>query len=274
MTLELASIDLKQKDFQRICSLVYRLAGIRLMEGKQGLVRSRLMKRLRALRLSDFGQYMDYVQSDRTSAELSQMIDEITTNKTSFFREEQHFEYLRTFILPELKSKNQAARIWSAGCSSGEEPFSIAIALREEWRDIDQCDIRILATDLSQRVLSEARAAVYDKDSLKGLPDSILRRYFHRQLRAAGEYQVNDEVRKMVCFARLNLMDDWPMKGLFDVIFCRNVMIYFDKQTQQALVERFWGCLEKGGHLFVGHSESLSGSSHRFRYVQPATYMK
>jgi chemotaxis protein methyltransferase CheR len=269
----LSQTELRQSDFQKISQIVYQFSGIRFNTGKEELVRSRLMKRLRALSLHSFSAYLRYVNEDRTSQELRTMIDCLTTNKTSFFREKQHFDYLGAHILPDLK-KRAGLRIWSAGCSSGEEPYSIAMLLHDEWADI-QADVRILATDISERVLSKAATAEYERESILDVPPAYLLKYFTTTRTGSSKtYTVQDNIKKMVRFARLNLMDEWPMKRPFDVIFCRNVMIYFDSATQRQLVQRFCEMLVPGGHLLVGHSESLVANSTGFKYIQPATYMK
>jgi chemotaxis protein methyltransferase CheR len=203
------------------------------------------------------------------------MVDALTTNKTNFFREAQHFDYLRQRLIPQVRAVPRPLRFWSAGCSSGEEPYTLAIVLREELPDVDHRDIRILATDISTRILAVARQAVYEQETLRDLPNTVLQRYFTlvRQ-EPAPAYQVKESVRSMVRLARLNLMEQWPMTGPFEVIFCRNVMIYFDKKTQERLVQRFWDLLAPGGHLFIGHSEGLTAGRHAFRYVQPAVYIK
>jgi chemotaxis protein methyltransferase CheR len=266
---------LRPGDFHKISQIVYAFSGIRLNQGKEELVRSRLIKRLRALGLKSFGAYLRYVDADRSSQELRSMIDCLTTNKTSFFRENQHFEYMRSHILPGLKNHSKGVRVWSAGCSSGEEPYSIAMLFREEWSEITQPDVRILATDISERMLTKARTGEYEKENLQDVPPAYLMKYFVSSPNSATKtYSVQDTIKKMVRFARLNLMDDWPMKGPFNLIFCRNVMIYFDNSTQRKLVQRFHDILVPGGHLLVGHSESLIANSCGFKYIQPATYMK
>lgn len=269
-----ANASLNRAQFEKISGLVYKESGINLQPGKEELIKSRLTKRLNMLSLESFDQYLGYIERDRTGAELTIMVEALTTNKTFFFREIQHFDYLRQQILPQMKAGGRV-RIWSAGCSSGEEPYSIGILLREELKDVDRRDTQILATDLSSAILAKAREAVYQSDTLSEVPQHLLRKYFTpTQDKSAACYRVNDPVRRMVRLARLNLMGAWPMKGPFDVIFCRNVMIYFDKPTQQALVRRFWELLSPGGHLFVGHAESLTASSTGFRYIRPAVYVK
>jgi chemotaxis protein methyltransferase CheR len=266
---------LHSADFETISQLVYHCSGIRLAQGKEELVRSRLMKRLRALGIDNFHGYLKYVKEDRSAQELNIMIDALTTNKTSFFRENQHFDYMRAHILPVLKKRGAGIRLWSAGCSSGEEPYSIAMLLCEEWPQIDYTNVRILATDISERILAKARNGEYEKDNMQGIPPSYLSKYFNLvQSQPNRIYGINDRIKNMVRFARLNLIGEWPMKGPFDVIFCRNVMIYFDSETQGRLVRRFGGLLVTGGHLLIGHSESLVANSSGLKYMQPATYMK
>jgi chemotaxis protein methyltransferase CheR len=269
----LMPIKLKNRQFETISRLVYQLSGINLTPCKQELVRARLTKRLRALGLKSFDAYMDYLRHDNPEGELVAMIESMTTNKTSFFRESQHFDYLCRKIVPALKDRK--IRIWSAGCSSGEEPYSAAILLNEAIQDLALWDIRILATDLSSRMLSLGRKGIYNNKSLHDVSPLLISKFFTCvEPNPMRHYQVVAPLRRQVHFARLNLMGEWPMRGLFDVIFCRNVMIYFDKPAQEQLVNRFWKLLKPGGHLFVGHSESLAGLPHPFLYVEPAIYIK
>ncbi|NIA29223.1 MAG: hypothetical protein GWP06_04820 [Actinobacteria bacterium] len=269
----LMSIELSETQFKKISQMTYRLCGIQLPNGKQQLVKARLLKRLHALNLGSFEQYMKYIERDGADHELVNMIDFLTTNKTSFFREFQHFDFLRQHVLPGFKGGR--LRLWSAGCSSGEEPYSIAMLLREEIANIDRYDVRILATDISTRVLEGAREGVYEENTLRDVSPKFRQKYFscvRREL--PSTYRVKDNLKALIQFARLNLMENWPMKGPFDVIFCRNVMIYFDKETRKELIHRFWELLGAGGYLFVGHSESLTTLSHELAYVQPAVYIK
>jgi chemotaxis protein methyltransferase CheR len=191
----------------------------------------------------------------------------------SFLRESSHFDYLRDSVFPTL---NGPVRIWSAGCSSGEEPYTLAMLCNESFSDIATRDVRILSTDISHRVLGTAKAATYPAEHMSDVPNAWMNKYWVKKADAGGRpvYEANKALRRLVHFAKLNLMEQWPMKGPFDAILCRNVMIYFDKATQQQLVERYWALLRPGGHLFVGHSESLTGLTHRFRYVMPAVYVK
>jgi chemotaxis protein methyltransferase CheR len=263
--------ELRDGEMQRIAELVHGVAGIDLQHGKEGLVRSRLGRRLRELGLPDFAAYLRVVEEDATRAELKEMVDALTTNKTSFFREAQHFDYLRDVVLPFFGADGHPPRLWSAGCSSGEEAYTLGMVLRDGLPEPLARDARILASDISARMIARARDAVYGAELLAELPRDVVLRHFT----PVGEdrWQVAEPVRRLVRCARLNLMSRWPMYGPFDVIFCRNVMIYFDRPTQTALVERFRALLVPGGHLVVGHSESLTGMAHGLSYVQPGVYV-
>ena len=276
MSTAAAQAELTEAQFRRISALAYRAIGINLQLGKEGLVRSRLSKRLRELGLSSFDAYLEHIESEAGRPELAQMVDALTTNKTDFFREIEHFHFLREHVLPALTRDGRGRlRIWSAACSSGEEPYSIAMLLREELPSLDRMDVRILATDISARVLARARDGEYGEATLAPVSQALLRKYFTPLGPASSQrYRASDGLRSLVRFARLNLIGPWPMRGPFDVIFCRNVMIYFDKATQERLVARFWELLAPGGYLLVGHSESLTSLAHDFRYLRPAVYVK
>jgi chemotaxis protein methyltransferase CheR len=270
------SISLTEAQFDQVSDLVRKLCGINLHVGKKELVKARLNKRLRKLGLRCFSQYLDYIRQDTTGVELTMMLDCISTNLTSFFREADHFEYLGGELLAKLAGRGQRRlRVWSAGCSSGEEPYSLAILLNEKIPDIQRWDVRILATDLSTRALDTALQGEYGADRLKTVPANVRGKYFVAEGRGREKtFRANNRLRDLITFGRLNLMESWPMKGPFDVIFCRNVMIYFDKSTQGELVNRYFDLLGSGGTLFIGHSESLTGVKHRFRYVRPTVYEK
>jgi chemotaxis protein methyltransferase CheR len=267
------SAELGEREFRQVSEIVYGICGINLKNGKEALVRARLMKRLRVLKMESFREYIKFIKCDEGRDEVGLLIDVMTTNKTSFFREADHFTFLRDEVLPEMNT--QRMRFWTAACSSGEEPFSLSMLLHENIPNIQSKDILILATDISMSMLERARSAVYGEDRIQDLPPAFLKKYF---VRVQGEhirtYRVADKVKANVRLAWLNLLDPWPMKGPLNVIFCRNVMIYFDRSTQQALITRFWDLLEPGGYLFVGHSEGLSAIKHKFRYVKPAIYRK
>lgn len=269
----LLTAELTESQFHKICGLVYDTSGIKLKKGKEALVRARLMKRLRALDIRNIADYLKLIESDSGTVELDSLIDVMTTNKTSFFREIEHFHYLRDIILPALDE--QRLRFWSAACSSGEEPYSLAMLLQQNLANISARDVLILATDISRQMLEKAHKAVYERKTLQGVADQPYAKYFVK-LRNGNQQQcqIVGEVRQLVRFAWLNLLEHWPMKGPFNVVFCRNVMIYFDRPTQQKLIDRFWNIIAPGGYLFVGHSEGLSGVNHRFQYVKPAIYRK
>jgi chemotaxis protein methyltransferase CheR len=273
MAVDFFSLKLNDRQFDKISKMVYQVSGIDLHQGKEELVKARLLKRLRALQIPNFDRYLKYIEKDSKGTEIQEMVDVLTTNKTHFFREMEHLNFLKDKIMPNLKKDR--IRIWSAGCSSGEEPYSIAIVLREMFPDIGSRDVKILATDISDRMLEKARYGTYDEELVKSFPPQYRSGSFVAAERVRPrKYAIAPAVKSLVYFAKLNLMEQWPMSGPFDVIFCRNVMIYFDKPTQESLVKRFWDVLADGGYLLVGHSESLTFLSHNYRYIQPAVYKK
>jgi chemotaxis protein methyltransferase CheR len=265
---------LTAREFEQFRRLAYEKFGLDLRNGKETLVSARLGKKIRELNFRSFQEYYHHVLEDRTGEALIALIDALTTNHTSFFREPAHFEFLRQTILPGLRERDRIA-IWSAACSTGEEPYSIAFGLLEELGEAALAKIRILATDISTRVLANAQRGAYPTERFDGIPAHQLRRYLLRgEQRFKDWYRVKPEVRAVVEFRRLNLVERFSHLGPFPVIFCRNVMIYFDKPTQQDLVKRLAGCLEPGGYLLIGHAESLNGVDHPLRYVRPAIYRK
>jgi len=273
------AFDLKNSDFEKISRLVYEQCGIFLHEGKKELVKARLSKRLRAGNYQSFSDYYRYVTTEEGTDELISMIDSISTNLTSFFREESHFVRLRHIIQSVLDragshgAKNKF-KIWSAGCSTGEEAYTLAITVLEA-AGTKAFDASILATDISTKVLRIADTAIYTQDRVKGIAMPILKKYFQVGTgRSEGQVRVKPELKKMIEFRRFNLMDRFGSSQEFDVIFCRNVMIYFDKITQNDLVNKFYDSLKSGGYFFVGHSESLTGLKHNFKYVEPSVYQK
>ena len=270
-TTSITTPDLSSDQFQRVSRLLHDYCGIFLQKGKEGLVKSRLIKRLHLLGMPTFKQYLSHVASTAGTTELTAMIDALTTNKTNFFREPQHFEFIKRRLVPESAANGQPPCIWSAGCSSGEEPYSLAITLIEGLPPAMAAKARVLATDISTRVIEIAREAIYSAESLRDVPLQLVRTHFTAE---AESYRVHTRVRAAVRFAHLNLIRPWPMRGPFDAIFCRNVMIYFDRPTQQELVRRFVSILRPGGYLFVGHAESISAAGQGLRYVQPAVYLK
>jgi len=269
--------ELKNADFDKISRLVYEQCGIFLHEGKKELVKARLSKRLRAGNYKSFSDYYHYVTTDEGTDELISMIDSITTNLTSFFREESHFVRLRQIIhasQDKVAASRNKFKIWSAGCSTGEEPYTLAITVLEASGN-RPFDASILATDISTKVLRIADAGVYHHDRVKNIAMPILKKYFQVGTgRSEGQVRVKNELKKMIEFRRFNLMDRFGAHQEYDVIFCRNVMIYFDKKTQNELVNKFHDSLKSGGYFFVGHSESLTGLKHSFKYVEPSVYLK
>jgi chemotaxis protein methyltransferase CheR len=254
-------------ELQRIQKLALSTFGLDLRSGKEELIMARIGKVMRKQNLASFSDYYEYVVADRTGTALAEMIDALTTNFTSFFRENAHFELLRRTILPALKK--DTVRIWSAACSSGEEPYSIAFCLH----DAGLSSAGVLATDISQKVLREASEGVYKLDDLKSIPPDQRQRYFLAGVGAkAGWYKVKPEIRRLVTFAEQNLIGPLSVKGPFDVIFCRNVMIYFNKTTQQEVIHSLQQKLAPGGYLLIGHSETLNNVQHSLRYMSPAVY--
>ena len=271
--------ELRDIDFEKISRLVYEQCGINLHLGKKELVKARLGKRLRKEKIGSFADYYRHVTAEGGMDELIAMIDSISTNLTSFFREESHFHKLREVVPSMVAASGNGRhlprlRIWSAGCSTGEEPYSLAITLKE-LVDVGEIDLKILATDISTEVLRTAADGVYPKERIKNIPPLLLRKYFQvGQKRWSGHYRVKKEIRDIVRFRRFNLMKTLPVDNPFDIIFCRNVMIYFDKETQKNLIDRYHGCLKEGGYFFVGHTESLTGLKHPFQYIEPSMYRK
>lgn len=269
---------LSERDFWRFSTLVYEKCGINLHDGKKELVRARLNKRLREGSFKDFKAYYRFLTEKDSGDELVRMLDAISTNLTSFFRENKHFDFLNEKVFPsyvEEKKRPRTLRLWSAGCSSGEEPYSLAIWLLEYFNESLPFDVKILATDISSKVLTLAQRGVYTSQKLANMPKQFLRKYFQRGHGSQeGNFRIKQSVSELIVFKRFNLMAPFPFKEVFNVIFCRNVMIYFDKKTQQALVDKFYESLSQGGYLFVGHSESLTGIRHNFEYVMPSIYRK
>ena len=244
-------------EYRRIAKVARSAAGLMIPESKSAMVRSRLAKRMRVLGIERVSAYLDRVEGGDTD-ELREMVAVLTTNVTSFFREDHHFKLLASDIADGLLAKARAGgkvRIWSAGCSLGAEPVSIAITLLEHSTAFLTTDTRILATDIDQHVLASAKSGTYAQDMVRGISPEYMKRYFRP---CDGQMvAVSNDVRKMISFRELNLIGAWPMRGRFDLIFCRNVAIYFDEETQSAIWSRFAECLVPGGWLFVGHSERV-----------------
>lgn len=263
------------EEFQRFRALIYDESGISLGEGKESFLASRLSKRLHDLDLATFSEYYAAVIEDAAREEFTLLLDLISTNKTDFFREPKHFDFLREQILPELDSAKRI-RIWSSACSTGEEPYTIAMTLYEALQSAEQWDMKILASDLSTRVLAKAASGLYNEDRFRDVPPDVMKRHFLRgRGEQAGVFKVKPHLADAITFRRINLMDDrFPIKNPLDLIFCRNVMIYFDRPTQETLVNKFHRYLKPGGYLFIGHSESLQWVTHPFKPLAPTIYQK
>lgn len=267
-----------KRDFDRIRALVRQHTGIALSDAKRDMVYSRLARRLRRLGFESFEPYCTLLEKG-DSEELVQLVNAITTNLTAFFREAHHFDYLAATVLPRLwqdKAASRRLRIWSAGCSTGEEAYSIAMVVKETLPPARVWDVKILATDIDSDVLAVAQRGVYKEERVHGLSHPRLQRWFRRGAGTnAGLVRVVPELQELITFRQLNLMHEWPMRGSFDIIFCRNVVIYFAKATQQQLFERFADLLDgTHGYLFVGHSETLYNLSERFELIHKTTYRK
>lgn len=265
------------KDFNFIRKLIADNAGININQGKRELVYARLTKRLRALELNSFRQYCRRIE-EGDNHELINCIDAITTNVTYFFRENHHFEFLSDCILPSFisdspQSRKKRLRIWSAGCSTGEEAYSIEIILRQ-FSEFDYWDTKILATDLSTNVLRIAKEGIYRRSQIENVTKDNLRKWFRKNSQDRNLVKVRPELKRRIYFKRLNLNQEWKIKGPIDVIFCRNVVIYFDKDTQKRLFDRFADILSENGFLIIGHSETMFGISDRFKMVSRTIYKK
>ena len=265
---------LSDREFEEIRRLVRAHTGIALAESKRELVYSRLVRRLRRLALPTFAAYLELLGRGEP-AELEEFSNAITTNLTSFFREGHHFEFLAETVLPALEKRNAGARrlrIWSAGCSTGEEPYSVAIALQESMARFRGWDVKLLATDLDSQVVAHAQAGEYRAERFEKMPASRRERWFDQT--RPGVYTASAALKSLITFRQLNLMHPWPFRGPFDVIFCRNVVIYFDKETQRALFDRMADLQRDDDHLFIGHSESLFKVCDRYQLIGKTVYRK
>jgi chemotaxis protein methyltransferase CheR len=273
--------DISHRDYTRLSELIYNECGIKMPPAKKTMLVARLQKRLRSLDMKSFGDYIDYLFGpDGIKDELVRMIDLITTNKTDFFREPHHFDYLLQRVLPEWIQKHGASgrrlMLWSAGCSTGEEPYTLAMVLNEFAASCTGFDYQILATDISTRVLEKAEQAVYGEERVDAVPSPLKHKYLLRSKdRRSGKVRVAPGLREKVRFRRLNLMDEnFGLREPMDIIFCRNVIIYFDRQTQERLLNKFYAHLRKDGFIFMGHSETLNGLDVPLIMVYPTVYKK
>ncbi len=272
------SLDLSNKEFQLFQEIIYRETGIHMSDKKRKLIVARLSKRLRALNLNTFTEYYEYLnESSHADGEIVNLVNRVTTNKTDFFRERHHFDFLLKELYPRIIAESRIngvrrLRIWSAGCSSGEEPYTLAMVTLEAFKGERGWDIKILATDLDTEILQKAVNGVYPTQAIIPVPKEYLHKYF---VRKGESYEASNELRSMIAFRKLNLMNEtFPMKNPFDIVFCRNVIIYFDTKTKEELLNKFHHHLKPKGHIFIGHSESLMHMKERFRYLKHTIYQK
>ena len=268
------SAQLDQKTFKQFADLIYQKAGIHLADHKHSLVSARLGKRMRFLKINNFDEYYDFVQNESSQQELIELLDAISTNVTFFYREPKHFEMLESVLRDWAAAGQTRFRIWCAASSTGEEPYTIALTLSETLPSTR--DVKILATDISNTVLNTARRGVYDAKKLEKISKRLIDKYFSPiQNKGPKIFQINDQIKNLIRFSWLNLSTPpFPMRGPLDVIFCRNVMIYFDNEVRQRLLNEMYRLLKPGGYLMVGHAESLSGLMSSFKSVRPSVYRK
>ncbi len=264
-----------QRDFRFLSETIHQRTGIVVSDDKFNMFYSRLSRRVRALQLSSFKAYCDVIKNDQDGVETNELINAITTNLTAFFRENHHFEYLSQAVIPDLASKNtdRSRKVWSAGCSTGEEPYSLAITLKEAGLST-AWTIDLQATDLDSNVLATASRGIYAMSRVEGMSKSRLKRWFLKGKGSQkGMVRVKPELTRMINFGQLNLMDNWRVEAK-DIIFCRNVIIYFNKETKTRLVNMYADSLKLGGYLFIGHSESLYKITDRFELIGNTVYRK
>ncbi len=261
------------QEFRLLAGLAQERTGIVLAENKKDMVYARLVRRLRALKLTSFAEYCDLMQGAGGDDEIGNLVNAITTNLTSFFREKHHFDHLEKEVLAPLAAqKSRRLRIWSAGCSAGMEPYSIAMTMKGAIKDISLWDARILATDIDTNMLNTAAAGEYDAQQYENIPAH----YAADVMKSKNEERIrmSNDLKELIAFKPLNLLEHWPMKGPFDAVFCRNVVIYFDKQTQMTLFNRIADLIKPNGWLYIGHSESLFKVCDRFELVGRTIYRK
>lgn len=269
--MEQGEISLSEREFSRIKARVYKVAGISLSDAKRTLVVSRLSKVVRALGLSSFDSYVDHLERGGSAQDSQEFVNALTTNLTRFYREDHHFDHLRTYVAGLISSKPRGARIriWSAGCSTGQEPYTIGMDLLGAFPELKRWDFKILATDIDTAVIAKAARGIYPENETAGLSPERLKPF---QRLGDGTVKVPDAVRELISFKPLNLIGQWPMKGPFDAIFCRNVAIYFDKPTQGEVFGRFSKLLAADAFLYIGHSENLGSGGEGFRLVGKTIY--
>lgn len=269
-------ISISEKEFAQLATFIQKNYGIHLKKEKQTLITGRLHKVLNELGLKSFSEYYEYLVSDQTGVALAVLVDKITTNHTYFMREAEHFAYFRDQVLPFWKNniKNHDLRVWCAASSTGEEPYTLAMIISDFFEsEKNMWDTKLLATDLSQAALTAAKSGVYSNERLAEIPAYWKSKYFVKH--DALNMRATDALKHQVIYRRFNLIDDvFPFKKKMHVIFCRNVMIYFDQKTKEVLINKLYDLMEPGGYLFIGHSESLNRETTLFKYIRPAVYRK
>ncbi len=269
-------VAIREDEFQEFSEYIKKQFGIYLKPEKKTLVEGRLGPLMNRMNFGSLGEYMRYVHADKTGQALSVMLNRITTNHTFFMREAAHFHYFKDTVLPYLTEtvRDRDLRIWSAACSSGEEPYTLAMTIDEYFgTKKGTWDTKILATDLSHEVLTMAKAGIYSSDKMAGLPEPWIKKHFKEV--TPDQFAITDQIKNEVIFRPINLMDTvYPFKKKMHVIFCRNVMIYFDAETKERLIDHLYDVTEPGGFLFIGHSEGLRRETTRYKYIMPAVYRK
>ena len=262
------------KTFQKLREIVYDNCGISLNDSKVAMLSARIAKRMRVLNIKEHTEYLDYLINDKNTDEITKFLDVISTNVTSFFREKEHFDLLNNIIMGIVKSGQKRIRIWCAAASTGQEPYTIAMVC--DRASGKSSDVKILATDISTKVLKEAKEGRYNLEIIKKIPSDLLLSYFTAEIEGNNKfYRVKDVLRKLIVFKRLNLFQTpYPMRGPIDIVFCRNVMIYFDNSTKERLLSEIYRLLKPGGYLMLGHAENLTLIKHNFKYIKPSVFMK
>ncbi len=269
---------MSMRDFKRLASFIQDHYGIRMPDSKKTMLEARLQKRLRSLELDSYGQYTELLFSEKDhSDEIPHLLNVVTTNTTHFFREPKHFDYLTETLLPQWRAKhgNKTLHVWSAGCSTGEEPYTLAMVLSEYREQDSGLRFRISATDISTRVLQQSILAIYHQEKVNNVAKQIVRKYFLRSKdRSKQLVRVAPEIRKMIDFTRLNFMEPFSLGEKQDIIFCRNVLIYFERPVQESIISKLCDNLVPGGHLFIGHSESITGMRLPLHQIAPTVYTR
>ncbi|MEM7619437.1 MAG: protein-glutamate O-methyltransferase [Pseudomonadota bacterium] len=265
----------EHEDFKKLAAIVYETSGITLGDHKKDMVYGRLSKRLRQLQIPTFSQYINYILNQENTFEVEQLINAITTNLTHFFREKHHFDHMKDVVIPNLAKQNVTKiRMWSAACSSGLEPYSMAMTAQSSLASHRSCDLKILATDLDTKMLQTARTGLYDVGLLKDIPENYREMYTKTNKSYNGRFEIKANLRSLIHFNQMNLMREWPMKGQFDIVFCRNVLIYFNNEDKAQIISKLINKLKVGGYLYMGHAESILNPPETLQSVAPTTYQR